>query len=643
MENYRNRYVSIALYLARRQTDTTRRSPEPELRAENSVYIQENRRSRKPPVKLPINSREGLEDEWVQFLPNEALFNEILARFVDYVHPQLPFMDMKQICGNLRMKALAGGFSLFVLHAMIAAAWPHLEAEFVVAAGFASAKEASNNHVQRATVRESFPLYLGVVLLPPWSPALVRYFGLTNSKHLMDLNYETDAKNLIQGLLFLSTCAKTDPSGRPNNGSVWFLKEAISKAKAAKMHREGGSHSGELSLNEKRLRRRLWWCCYVQDRLSNLLTGRRPCIRDKEVEIAPLSLEDFDFHHIASSNAQSYPALPRDTLSQIFLVYLFKLKVELLSYVSRSSSEIIISKERICEHMDKWYQNLIESVSSQAVSTFAFKCLMTHWESLVLLHQTIRFLSTRARWAEELARTRQTGRAPPQGRCSTSPSFAERELQHSLRSHTRLLLQLQNRGQLLQIAQSGLWALLPAMVTIIQVLASKENNDDDIDIRAYREIYLQYLSILESHRRRLEAVESVMPFVERMLQKIPQQCRSDATTPVSHSYCDSTGPVATTTIDLDQLSGPPWKNSMVEIDDTFCDSLSSPAVSDGQFGAAIAVEKQSPPDFPLTEDAGDVRTNAVTSWFLRSDSINTEVLGCENYNWPVTREDAACS
>ncbi|KAJ6439315.1 fungal specific transcription factor [Purpureocillium lavendulum] len=48
---------------------------------------------------------------------------------------------------------------------------------------------------------------------------------------------------------------------------------------------------------EKRLRRRLWWAVYIEDKWLSLLTGRPPYIRQEEWDVNALDDADFDIHH----------------------------------------------------------------------------------------------------------------------------------------------------------------------------------------------------------------------------------------------------------------------------------------------------------------------------------------------------------
>lgn len=46
---------------------------------------------------------------------------------------------------------------------------------------------------------------------------------------------------------------------------------------------------------EKRIRRRLWWIVYVEDKWRSLLAGRPPLIQSMEWDTSPIEISDFEF------------------------------------------------------------------------------------------------------------------------------------------------------------------------------------------------------------------------------------------------------------------------------------------------------------------------------------------------------------
>lgn len=75
-------------------------------------------------------------------------------------------------------------------------------------------------------------------------------------------------------------------------GRWYWLRIALSYANEIGLNRI--AQQFDISSKQLRSRRRLWWCCYMRDRLISF-TERRPCnTRDEDIDIPMLSTEDFE-------------------------------------------------------------------------------------------------------------------------------------------------------------------------------------------------------------------------------------------------------------------------------------------------------------------------------------------------------------
>lgn len=109
------------------------------------------------PSHLSAKDVNSLEDKGVLSLPPESILYELLARFIDYVHPQLPFLDLAQFRGDVRAKVFSGNFSLFVFHALLATTFPHTDEKVLQALGFDNARDASQCYRIKALVSKLEP------------------------------------------------------------------------------------------------------------------------------------------------------------------------------------------------------------------------------------------------------------------------------------------------------------------------------------------------------------------------------------------------------------------------------------------------------------------------------------------------------
>ena len=112
---------------------------------------------------------------------------------------------------------------------------------------------------------------------------------------LYDHDIELDKLATIQAIVLLSYWA--DNPG-DNRGCWYWIGIAISLAQILGLNRKA---EYRVDSPETRLRKRVWWACYLRDRVLGLAIGRPLRIRDIDVDTPPLTLEDFevvDFSYI---------------------------------------------------------------------------------------------------------------------------------------------------------------------------------------------------------------------------------------------------------------------------------------------------------------------------------------------------------
>lgn len=99
---------------------------------------------------------------------------------------------------------------------------------------------------------------------------------------------------------------------------VWsFTGMVVGLAHSLGLHLECGMFG--LPAREKRLRRRLWWAVYIEDKWQSLLLGRPPYIRSSEWDV--VELVDMDF--VTGFHLQAVPAdtkIPFRDMAQLALI-----------------------------------------------------------------------------------------------------------------------------------------------------------------------------------------------------------------------------------------------------------------------------------------------------------------------------------
>lgn len=120
---------------------------------------------------------------------------------------------------------------------------------------------------------------------------------------------------LQAGILYLHTPLKDNESALADSPFVWsFVGLLIGLATSLGLTLE--CRPMGLPTWEKRLRRRLWWAIYSEDKWRSLLMGRPPYIRHDEWDVT--DLDDQDFILDRSSDEQARQAgLPFQQFSRL--------------------------------------------------------------------------------------------------------------------------------------------------------------------------------------------------------------------------------------------------------------------------------------------------------------------------------------
>jgi hypothetical protein len=155
---------------------------------------------------------------------------------------------------------------------------------------------------------------------------------LNQMQTLYDLDYETDHIALIQSLLLMTYREKTLDDLKCTRH---WLDTAISFAYRIGLHRI--TEQSKLNLKRKGLLKRIWWSCFIKDRLV-ALEARGPIgIQDDDYETPMLILEDFNIEAISSNNCiiSSECTLIRDTTMQTDLAKMCVAKANLCLCIGR--------------------------------------------------------------------------------------------------------------------------------------------------------------------------------------------------------------------------------------------------------------------------------------------------------------------
>lgn len=100
---------------------------------------------------------------------------------------------------------------------------------------------------------------------------------------------------------------------------IWsFIGSVVGLAHSLGLHLECSMFG--IPAQEKRLRRRLWWAVYIEDKFMSLLMGRPPYIRQDEWDVSELQDSDFDVYSFLSEPPPSSTHIPFRYMARLALI-----------------------------------------------------------------------------------------------------------------------------------------------------------------------------------------------------------------------------------------------------------------------------------------------------------------------------------
>ncbi|SPO00976.1 related to cutinase transcription factor 1 beta [Cephalotrichum gorgonifer] len=254
------------------------------------------------PAKISSQDIRFLREKGAASLPGPALQNALLQAYVEYVHPYMPLLDIQDFLATVNARdGSRGQVSLFLYQAVMFAATAFVDMKALREAGFTSRKAARKAFFQKARL-------------------------------LYDFDYESDRLVLVQGLL-LKTFWYESPDDQKD---TWhWMGVAISLAHTIGLHRN--PMSMRMPERKQRLWKRIWWSCFMRDRLIALGMRRPTRIKDEDFDVPMLEKSDFDIEVLPEDNTLVPPncAAVRDLTVQEELAELCIAKAQLCILVSR--------------------------------------------------------------------------------------------------------------------------------------------------------------------------------------------------------------------------------------------------------------------------------------------------------------------
>ena len=354
---------------------------------------------------------------------------------------------------------------------------------------------------------------------------------------LYDFDYEIDRVSLVQSLLLMTYWYETPDDQK----DTWhWMGVAISLAHTIGLHRN--PEKSNMEPNKKRLWKRIWWSCFMRDRLVALGMRRPTRVKDEDYDVPMLTEEDFEIAPISESITIIPPdcTLVRDLKAQRQLAQMCIAKAKLclcISHVltaqysvlvkaqgmqgqegSTRSSVMLFPKKldqtdevkRCDEELNEWIDGLPDccAYSDEIIPgntgppVFVQRSLlhMVYFTTLSALHRPQVLPS---------AATSQPDK------CRELQDLSRKKVREASKEITRISQDLHIRGLEKYLPTTGVTVLLPAI--IIHLLDIKASNDDAR--QAAMDGFCQCMQVLEKLRDNYASADFATQFLEAAIRK----------------------------------------------------------------------------------------------------------------------------
>ncbi|OTA92640.1 hypothetical protein M434DRAFT_396310 [Hypoxylon sp. CO27-5] len=272
------------------------------------------------PAKIAPEDVSYLHTKGALSLPSPSLQNALLTAYVEFVHPYMPLIELHDFLGMINSRdGLYGQISLFLYQSVMFAATAFVDVKYLKEAGYANRKAARRDFFYKTRL-------------------------------LYDFDYESDRLILVQGLLLMTYWYETPDDQK----DTWhWMGVAISLAHTIGLHRNPANTN--MSPRKQKLWKRIWWSCFMRDRLIALGMRRPTRIKDEDFDVPMLDEHDFEIEPLADEIQIIGPecTLVRDVLMQQELALMCIAKAKLclcISHMLKAQYSVLIRDKSRAEN-----------------------------------------------------------------------------------------------------------------------------------------------------------------------------------------------------------------------------------------------------------------------------------------------------
>ncbi|PVH68472.1 hypothetical protein DL98DRAFT_378443, partial [Cadophora sp. DSE1049] len=212
------------------------------------------------PSRIPEDDLNYLRMKGSLKIPDKLLRRELLRCFIQFVYGYLPLVRLSDLLRIAEGDDISPEpISLLMFQSIMFAAAAFIDLKYLEQAGFQNRKDARETFFERA-------------------------------KLLYDFDCEPNQISCMQALLLMTYWNDTPDKEK----DTWhWMSMSLSLAGTLGLRRNP-EELNHITTEEQRLRKRLWWSCFMRDQLIALGMRRPTRIKTEDFDVPMLTLEDFE-------------------------------------------------------------------------------------------------------------------------------------------------------------------------------------------------------------------------------------------------------------------------------------------------------------------------------------------------------------
>lgn len=233
-----------------------------------------------PPYITPVDHEISVEDVVLLIaaeaftLPNVTVRDELVRKYAEYVHPFLPLINLDEFLAAIVDSKACSTVSLLLFQAIMFVATAYISKQTLATLGYSSRRAAEEAFFRRVKV-------------------------------LFDSDFERDRITIVQSVLLMSYRYENVEISKDS----WYWS-GIAVSVASTIGLGDWTNMSRLDSKTQKLWKRIWWSCFIQDRLVAVSMRRPLRIMVDEFDLPMLELDDFATCTISTANAKALEICP---------------------------------------------------------------------------------------------------------------------------------------------------------------------------------------------------------------------------------------------------------------------------------------------------------------------------------------------